>query len=677
MERILPAYPLWVIDPMFSVWSGYDALNEGNTMFWTGQPHTVYGFIRYGGKTYCFLGKADGVEKLTQMRVEVNAFSTVYYFENPQFDFRVNFTTPLLPNDLKIMSRPVCYTDYEIIPKGEMPLDFSVTIALKEDFCYDTEKSEVVGGVLPCENFEAAFFTRRRNLVLSNTSDCSAPDYGCTYITGDESFFVTQEAVDRYIRTGNAEYIRKTEEECYIMSVNRRKRGFFMTAFDDYISIFYFGEWLRGYYFDENKNIVDAMNDAFCDHQDTLDKCRKFDAALQNDCNQVGKDYYVLCCAALRQCIGAHKLVKNKDGELLFLSKECNSNGCIGTVDVSYPSVPLFLLYNPELVNAMIRGIFKFAKMPVWTFDFAPHDLGTYPWCSGQVYGANPEDDKYGCGMNELLKGALTQQMLYIRPSNSKVYGLKNQMPVEECGNMLIMTAAAIAAGADISLAREHFDLLTKWVDFLEKYGLRPENQLCTDDFAGHLANNVNLSVKALVGIESYSIICDKLGKRELAAKYLELASEFAENIKSERNNGILPLAYGEKGTYSLKYNILFDKLFGFNLIGEEVAEKEVDYYIEKRNLYGTPLDTRKDYTKSDWLLWVSALTDDKEKAEKLYEPIVGYLRETSSRLPFGDWYDSKCGTIVHFYNRSVQGGIFAPLLKISKKMEIEGGLKK
>ena len=71
--------------------------------------------------------------------------------------------------------------------------------------------------------------------------------------------------------------------------------------------------------------------------------------------------------------MGAHKLVENGKGELLFLSKECDSNGCIGTADVSYPSIPHYLIYNPDLVNAMLMGIFTFAKMPVWTYDFAPH----------------------------------------------------------------------------------------------------------------------------------------------------------------------------------------------------------------------------------------------------------------------------------------------------------------
>ena len=45
-----------------------------------------------------------------------------------------------------------------------------------------------------------------------------------------------------------------------------------------------------------------------------------------------------------------------------FVSKECHSNGCAATVDVSYPSIPLFLLYNPELVRGMMRPVFKFAR---------------------------------------------------------------------------------------------------------------------------------------------------------------------------------------------------------------------------------------------------------------------------------------------------------------------------
>ena len=669
MQRILPAYPLWVIDPMFSVWSKTDALNGGETVFWTGLEHRAYGFVRYNGKTYCFLGRRDGAAPLEQTDVKITAFSTDYVFRGEGFTLKVSFVSPLLPKDLKVLSCPVCYTEYEVFPDGDLPSDFSVAIALDEEFCYNGERAWVVGGVLPLKGYEAAYFTRGRNMVLSDTSDCVAPDWGDVYIAAEESWLISDAGVNLYIAEGKAEYIRKDCERLYILGINRARKGYFMTAFDDKVSIFYFGEWLKCYFFEGGKTIVDAMDFSRKEHDAILQACADFDAELRADCEKIGRDYYTLACAAVRQAVGAHKLVKTSKGELLFLSKENNSNGCIGTADVSYPSIPMFLLYNPELVNAMMRGIYDFAKMPVWNYDFAPHDVGTYPWCAGQVYGTAYREDKYCCGMFSTGASPRTNQMLYVRPAASNVYDKNCQMPVEECGNMLIMTAAALAAGADRSLAKKNFPLLKKWVKYLEKFGLRPDNQLCTDDFAGHLAGNVNLSVKALVGIESFAIVCKMLGKEELAAEYEGRAKDFAARFKASVGGGVMPLAYGQSDTYSLKYNILFDKLFGFDLIGQEICERETAYYIEKNERYGVPLDTRETYTKADWILWAAALTDDREKAEALYLPVVRYLRESSTRVPFGDWYYARRGDIVHFINRSVVGGIFAPLLEESKKM--------
>lgn len=121
-----------------------------------------------------------------------------------------------------------------------------------------------------------------------------------------------------------------------------------------------------------------------------------FDAELKKKAEKYGEDYLLILYAGLRQAVGAHKLVKDRDGNVLFLSKECHSNGCIATVDVSYPSIPLFLIYNPELVKGMMRPIFKFNDMPVWKYDFAPHDAGTYPYCLGQVYGVKCRREDIG-----------------------------------------------------------------------------------------------------------------------------------------------------------------------------------------------------------------------------------------------------------------------------------------
>lgn len=397
-ERILPAYPLWLVDPLFSVWSKTDTLNAGDTVFWTGLEKRAFGFVRWNGKTYSFLGRRDGAIPLTQTGLEVHAFSTDYTFRGEGFTLKVRFLLPLLPNDLEVLSCPVCYTDYEV-SEGEIPKDFSIALAIDEEFCYNGERSWVVGGVIPMKGLEAAYFTRGRNLVLSDTSDMCSPDWGDIYLAAKESWFISEAGLQLYLSEGKREYIRKDCERLYLLAVNTEKKGTFLTAFDDKVSVFYFGEWLKCYFFRDGKNILDALEFSSSEHARIVSECEAFDEQLKSDCEKVGNGYYTIACASLRQSVAAHKLVEIKDGKLLFLSKENNSNGCIGTADVSYPSIPLYLLYNPELVQGMLRGIYDFAKMPVWNFDFAPHDLGTYPWCSGQVYGIAQRNDKYCCGM--------------------------------------------------------------------------------------------------------------------------------------------------------------------------------------------------------------------------------------------------------------------------------------
>lgn len=124
-KRILPAYPLWLIDPLFSVWSKTDTLNAGDTVFWTGLEKRAFGFVRWNGKMYSFLGRRDRVIPLTQTSLEVHAFSTDYTFRGEGFALKVRFLSPLLPGDLDVLSCPVCYTDYEVT-EGEIPEDFSI-----------------------------------------------------------------------------------------------------------------------------------------------------------------------------------------------------------------------------------------------------------------------------------------------------------------------------------------------------------------------------------------------------------------------------------------------------------------------------------------------------------------------------------------------------------------------
>ena len=128
----------------------------------------------------------------------------------------------------------------------------------------------------------------------------------------------------------------------------------------------------------------------------------------------------------------------------------------------------------------------------------------------------------------------------------------------------------------------------------------------------------------------------------------------------------------GDKGQYASdagrpglehEINLLWDKVLGLGLMPESFYAAETASYLPCINTYGLPLDSRADYTKSDWICWTARMADDAAVRTALIAPIAKELRETTSRVPFSDWYDTKTGRYVAFIARSVQGGIFALML--------------
>ena len=285
----------------------------------------------------------------------------------------------------------------------------------------------------------------------------------------------------------------------------------------------------------------------------------------------------------------------------------------------------------------MLNPIFKMIELGKWSFDFAPHDAGQYPLVNGQVYGLSA---------NELQKSM--------------------QMPIEECGNIILCVAAICRASGNIAYAKKHFDILNQWADYLVQFGFDPENQLCTDDFAGHLAHNCNLSVKAIMGIAAWGMILDMSGMKAKGSEYISKARELAKKWKAEAADGDhYRLAFDKPDSWSIKYNLVWDKLFGLNIFEEDIFVSETSYYIKKINKYGLPLDNRADYTKSDWQMWSTVLSDNNEYRDKIISSMLKMLSDTNDKVPFTDWYFTTRAVQVGFQNRTVQGGLFINLLEL------------
>jgi hypothetical protein len=214
------------------------------------------------------------------------------------------------------------------------------------------------------------------------------------------------------------------------------------------------------------------------------------------------------------------------------------------------------------------------------------------------------------------------------------------------------------------TFADRYWPQLEKWALYLKEKGFDPENQLCTDDFAGHLAHNVNLSVKAICGLGSFAKMCEMRGDKVKADEYFKLAREFAQRWVKEADSGDhFRLAFDRPDSWSQKYNLVWDRILGLNLFPAEVARKEMDFYLKSQNKYGLPLDNRKDYTKLDWITWTATLTQNRADFEVLIDPIYTFLNETKDRSPMTDWYETKDARKVGFTARPVVGGVFLQML--------------
>lgn len=626
----LPAIPLIASDPYMSIWMPADTMTQTDTAHWCGKLKPLRGVFSVDGKEYRFLGLGAAPEaKLTELNVAPTR--TIFASEANGVRLTATFGTPALPDDLDILSMPVTLTSFVFESTDGKAHDVSLSFYASDRLCYNEEIApQMIGGAFDMDGLHTAWRGQRVQAPLSHSGDHFSIDWGYLYLASRAKVEGKNDGI--YLSwNGNTQYIQEIRA---------------IIGYDDIASINYFGDLCKAWYRRNGAQITDAIKLASARFDELMARMAAMDERVLADAAPMGEDYQLIARAAYRHTFAAHKLIVTPEGEMAWLSKENDSNGCIGTVDVSYPSIPLFLKYCPELVNAMCRPVLKFASLPVWEYDFAPHDVGRYPYATGQVYGAR-----------EGFKGGAVYPPFYLYAPGAGCYQLRGQMPVEESGNMLIMLAAAQAYGADKALAANHRGLLDRWVRYLIEFGEDPGEQLCTDDFAGHLAHNVNLAAKAMVGVACYARLT---GEKAYEDKAHEMAERFLTRMGV---NGNTPLTLDGNG-WSMKYNLLWDKVLGLNLLPEAFYAAETASYLPRLNDFGLPLDNRADYTKSDWICWTAALAEDKDVRARLLAPIARMLRQTSSRVAFSDWYDTKTGRYVSFIARSVQGGVFAPMLR-------------
>ncbi|KAK3944176.1 hypothetical protein QBC46DRAFT_305961 [Diplogelasinospora grovesii] len=413
---------------------------------------------------------------------------------------------------------------------------------------------------------------------------------------------------------------------------------------------------------------------------------RNYSDTLAKDAFESGSETYQdIAALSARQVLGATQFSGTPDNPILFL-KEISSNGNFQTVDVIFPAFPFFLYTNPQWLAYLLEPLLEHQLSGQYPNDYSMHDLGAhFPNATGHPDGR----DEY--------------------------------MPVEECGNMLIMGLALANAlkydtspalvdqdtrgmmtspkAAEKWLARS-YKLWKQWTGYLVRESLIPHNQLCTDDFAGWLANATNLALKGIIGIRAMSEIADIIGETEDAKYYRNISETYIEKWEEygiSRDKTHAKLAYTWYGSWTTIYNLYADSLLCFHVpeeqgavggglvsegeggqkpigdtpdtekgkgvfIPDRIYQMQSDWYHAVLQRYGLPLDSRHLYTKSDWEFFAAAVTSTKTRTEIL-NVIASWVNETSTDRPLTDLYDTEGnGGYPGFYfmARPVVGGHFA-----------------
>src|SRR6267142_940081 len=649
-----PAVPLVACDPYFSIWSRADKLTDVNTTHWTGRAHRLTSMIRIDVKPYRLMGKdIPSAPPLPQTNLEVLPTRTIYSFEGQGITVTLTFLTAALPEDLDLLSRPVTYLIWSAQSTDGKSHDISVYFDACAELTVENLHAEVTHDCSKIEGLKVAKFGSVDQPVLATKGDDLRIDWGYFYaaaLDSDSSSVIDGRELCAlgWADTGALPDIHDSKISANspatatvaAFTLNFGNVGaapvtrWLMVAYDDEYSIQYMKHNLRPYWRRNGADMPALLKKCAAEFESLRARCEKFDAELMSDLVKAGGENYArLCALAFRTCFAAGKFVADANGQPLQFCKENHSNGCIATSDVFYPMSPQFLLFGPTLAKSFVVPFMNYAASERWKFPFAPHDLGTYPQANGQVYGDGER-------------------------------GVNNQMPVEESGNLLLLFGAISQMDGNADFAGLYWKQLEKWADYLKSKGFDPENQLCTDDFAGHLAHNVNLSAKAIVALGAFGRMCEMRGDQDKAKEFSSLAKSFADRwIKEARQGDHFRLAFDQPDTWSQKYNLVWDRILGLNLFPAQVLRDEMNFYKRTQNKYGLPLDNRRGYTKLDWTLWTATLTQDRADFDAIFQPVYLFLNETSDRSPLTDWYETGNARKVGFTARPVLGGVFLQML--------------
>ncbi|KAK6498483.1 hypothetical protein TWF481_011074 [Arthrobotrys musiformis] len=701
--------PLFVRNPYLSLWL-QNARQEPWSrwpMFWTGMEIGFGVLLRVNKTIYPLLGKPhdslDGndVGFAKYFGVDFDASKTWLRYEAGGVDVKLVFTSPVTVNDTMRQSIPAGYLEVEVV--GEV--DCEVYVDVNGLWVTGDRGSRIRWEMQEHGGLRSWKVTREREEHFSEKWDRA--EWGSLYFTapkdthyegGDSGPLRRRFAKGSSLRNVTDDRFREVMDaepvfafsKYFRLSSSSSSPGhgsaiFTIAHVQDEVAQFASARGLtsmrplwKGYFEDH----FDLLHFHYHDYSTASSEADKFNKQLVEHASRamsgVAADTYTdILLLSTRQVLGGTSFSGTPSRPLLFL-KEISSDGNFQTIDVIFPAFPFFLYVNPSWLRYLLEPLLEHQSAGLYPNDYSMHDLGSsFPNATGHPDGR----DEY--------------------------------MPVEECGNMLIMGAAVVGnlveengggekgrkvakewlegAWGDGGRFRGRYELWRKWTGYLIQFGLLPATQLSTDDFAGRLANQTNLALKGILGIKAMAELASIVGNSKDEKYFSDIADSYIKTwhtLAISRDGTHTKLAYHWQGSWGTLYNLYADSLLCYRkglqsplaqfstlqkkptdddeggFVPEDIYTKQSAFYNLVEQKYGLPLDSRHLYTKSDWEFFAAAVSARKTR-ERIILDVGRWVNETSTDRPFTDLYDTEgSGGFpgIWFMARPVVGGHFAVL---------------
>ncbi|RDW86226.1 glutaminase GtaA [Aspergillus mulundensis] len=637
-----PALPLAVKSPYLSTWlsAGRDGGNGGYLAgewptFWEGQVTGWAGLVRVDGQVYTWMG-LPGSTTVNQTAYEYTSTKSIFTMHvGDAVEMKITFLSPITPNDLRRQSLVFSYLDVSVTSLDGKSHSVQLYADISAEFV-SGDRSAIAQWDYGVTSGGVAYHKVHRQTPLLFSENRDQAEWGDWYWATDSGPGLTYQAgpdVDvrgafsssgRLSNSNDANY-RAISNNWPVFgfahdlgSISSSTSALFSIGLTQSQAIQYAGSsstlspvpslWTS--YFN---TALDALNFFHHDYQEANSLSSDLDQRIaQDSIAAAGQDYLTITSLSIRQAFAATQLCGPADNPYLFM-KEISSNGNMNTVDVIFPAHPVFLYTNPELLKLLLRPHFEIQESGHYPNSYAMHDIGAhYPNATGHLDG-NDEP-----------------------------------MPLEECGNMIIMALAYAQKANDTAYLETHFTILRQWANYLIEDSLYPANQISTDDFAGSLANQTNLALKGIIGIEAMSVIAGLAVDSEDANNLTNYAHDYIETwqtlgISRSAAQPHTTLSYGSDSSHGLLYNLYADRELGLNLVPQSVYDMQSSFYPTIQGQFGVPLDTRHQYTKADWELFTAAVASTSTR-DMFIRLLANWINQTPTNRALTDLYDTTTG---------------------------------